>query len=93
MDLQLLRTLVSVADQGSFSAAAALSMNCVQSNITLRIKRLEDHFGQPIFERGRGGARLTAFGHDGSFSPDDRGGDVTGANATEPLLIAMPPEL
>ena len=38
-------------------------MNCVQSNITLRIKRLEDHFGQPIFERGRGGARLTAFGH------------------------------
>ncbi len=37
-------------------------MNCVQSNITARIKRLEEHFGQPLFERGRGGARTTDFG-------------------------------
>ena len=32
------------------------------------------------------GYRLTAFGHDGFFSPSDRGGDVTGENPTEPLL-------
>ncbi|MEO3429757.1 LysR family transcriptional regulator [Pelagibius sp. CAU 1746] len=61
MDVLLLRTMVSVADHGSFSAAA-VAMNCVQSNITTRIRRLESHFGQALFERGRGGARLTAFG-------------------------------
>ncbi len=61
MDVLLLRTMICVADQGSFSAAAEV-MNCVQSNITTRIRRLESHFGQALFERGRGGARLTAFG-------------------------------
>ncbi len=61
MDVLLLRTMVCVADHGSFSAAAEV-MNCVQSNITTRIRRLESHFGQALFERGRGGARLTAFG-------------------------------
>ncbi|MEM9188082.1 MAG: hypothetical protein AAGF12_02810 [Myxococcota bacterium] len=30
--------------------------------------------------------RLTAFGHDGSFSPTDRGADVTGADPTEPPI-------
>ncbi len=29
--------------------------------------------------------RATAFGHDGAFTQDTRGGDVTGANPTEPL--------
>ena len=32
------------------------------------------------------GYRLTAFGHDGLYSPSDRGGDVTGEDPTEPLL-------
>lgn len=31
------------------------------------------------------GYRLTTFGHDGFYSPNDRGGDVTGENPTEPL--------
>lgn len=61
MDFTQLRTLVSVADTGSFSAAAE-ALNCVQSNITGRIKRLEAHLGRPLFERGRGGAKLTPFG-------------------------------
>lgn len=61
MDIQLLKTIVCVADVGSFSNAAD-AMNCVQSNITARIKRLETHYNQIIFERGRGGARLTPFG-------------------------------
>ena len=30
--------------------------------------------------------RLTAFGHDGTFAPEASGGDVTGADPTEPLL-------
>lgn len=61
MDLVLLRSFTAVATAGSFSAAAD-SLGCVQSNVTARIRKLEDHFGQPVFERGRGGARLTRFG-------------------------------
>lgn len=30
--------------------------------------------------------RLTAFGHDGTYAPEASGGDVTGADPTEPLL-------
>ena len=61
MDIQLLRTFVAVADKGSFSAAAA-DLACAQSNVTGRIKRLEGHFGQSLFDRGRAGASLTPFG-------------------------------
>ena len=61
MDILLLRTFTSIVDTGSFSAAA-VELNCVQSNVTARISRLEDRLGQALFERGRGGARLTVFG-------------------------------
>lgn len=61
MDFVLLRTFLAVAETGSFSAAAN-RLNCVQSNVTVRIRRLEEQFGQAAFERGRGGARLTSFG-------------------------------
>lgn len=61
MDLVLLRTFLAVAETGSFSAAAA-ELNCVQSNVTARIRRLEQHLTQPVFERGRGGASLTELG-------------------------------
>ena len=37
------------------------------------------------FSPSRPGYRVTSFGHDGSFSPTDRGADVNGANPTEPL--------
>ncbi len=61
MDYLLLNTFLQVARCGSFSKAAD-AMNCVQSNVTARIKRLELYFDQVLFERGRGGARLTEFG-------------------------------
>ena len=61
MDILLLKTFMTVVAEGSFSAAAE-AMSCVQSNVTARIRRLEDHLGQPVFERGRGGAKLTQFG-------------------------------
>jgi len=61
MDILLLRTFMAIVDTGSFSAAA-LDLHCVQSNVTARVRRLEDHFGEVVFERGRGGARLTDFG-------------------------------
>jgi hypothetical protein len=38
------------------------------------------------FSVTRPGFRLTAFGHDGTFAPEASGGDVTGADPTEPLL-------
>ncbi len=62
MDYVLLDTFLTVSRLSSFSKAAE-AMNCVQSNITSRIKRLENHFGQALLERGRGGARMTGFGH------------------------------
>lgn len=43
----------------------------MQSNITTRIRRLEETLGQSIFERGRGGARLTGFGERLRFHADD----------------------
>lgn len=61
MDTALLRTFLAVDEAGSFSAAAQ-RLHCVQSNVTARIRRLEQHFGQAVFLRGKGGARLTAFG-------------------------------
>jgi len=61
MDLVLLKTLVAVADTGSFSGAADV-LHCVQSNVTSRIRRLEQHFGQKVFERSKAGAHLTEFG-------------------------------
>ena len=39
------------------------------------------------FDAAQPGYRLTAFGHDGFFSPDHRGADVSGADPTEPLML------
>lgn len=61
MDYLLLDTFLTIIREGSFSKAAK-AMNCVQSNITARVKRLEAHFGQVLFERGRNGAQITHFG-------------------------------
>ena len=61
MDLLQLRTFIAVVDTGSFTSAAN-HLNCVQTNITSRIKKLENHLGGKVFERGRGGASLTPFG-------------------------------
>lgn len=61
MDLTQLETFLAVADTGSFSGASE-RLHSVQSNITQRIKKLEDDLGGSLFERGRGGARLTPLG-------------------------------
>jgi DNA-binding transcriptional LysR family regulator len=61
MDLIQLQTFLAVADGGSFSAAST-RLHSVQSNITQRIKKLEEDLGGVLFERGRAGARLTPLG-------------------------------
>ncbi len=58
MELRPLRTLVSIADQGSF-AAAAESLGLTQSAISLQIKGLEESLGRPLFDRSHRPPQLT----------------------------------
>lgn len=52
IDLQLLVTLVAIADTGSF-AAAANRIGRTQSAVSMQVKRLEDLVGKPpLFKRG-----------------------------------------
>lgn len=53
LDMDLLRTLVAIADGGSFSGAAA-QLGRTQSAISLQVKRLEELVGHPLLERTQG---------------------------------------
>lgn len=48
MELRDLQIFQSVADQGSVSSAAK-ELNYVQSNVTTRIKQLENELKTPLF--------------------------------------------
>jgi DNA-binding transcriptional LysR family regulator len=61
MDAADLRVFQSVAVTGSMNKAA-LELNTVQSNVTARIKALEDEVGFALFERTNRGVTLTAAG-------------------------------
>ncbi len=61
MELRPLRTLVSIADQGSF-AAAAESLGLTQSAISLQIKALEETLGRRLFDRSHRPPQLTELG-------------------------------
>lgn len=61
MDMRKLRIFCAVADEGSFTGAAQI-IHTVQSNITQRIKELEDELGQVLFVRQKSGAILTPAG-------------------------------
>jgi DNA-binding transcriptional LysR family regulator len=61
MDTADLKVFQSVAGAGSMNKAA-LELNTVQSNITARIKALEDEMGFALFERSNRGVTLTAAG-------------------------------
>jgi DNA-binding transcriptional LysR family regulator len=61
MDAADLRVFQSVAGTGSMNKAA-LELNTVQSNVTARIKSLEDEVGFALFERTNRGVTLTAAG-------------------------------
>lgn len=56
-----LQTFVTVADLGSITHAAG-RLACVQSNITARVKQLEEHLGERLFVRSRRGVALTEAG-------------------------------
>lgn len=61
MDITVIRTFLEVSATGSF-VSAAQSLFVTQSAVSLRIQRLEDELGQPLFIRSRAGAELTASG-------------------------------
>jgi DNA-binding transcriptional LysR family regulator len=61
LDPNLLRALVAVADQRSFTRAAA-ALNRTQSAVSTQIKRLEDQVGLRLLERSTARVELSAAG-------------------------------
>lgn len=61
MDATDLRVFEAVARLGGMNRAAS-ELNTVQSNVTARVRRLEDQLGEALFERHSRGVRLTAAG-------------------------------
>ncbi|HKK01704.1 MAG TPA: LysR family transcriptional regulator [Desulfuromonadales bacterium] len=62
MDINELRIFRAVAHKGSISRAAE-ELHYVQSNVTARIRQLEDRLGTALFHRKSKGVALTASGH------------------------------
>ncbi|GAC1041103.1 LysR family transcriptional regulator [Rhizobium sp. No.120] len=60
-DIALIRTFVTVADQGSMTISANM-LHMTQGAISQQIKRLEDMLGCALFERDRRGLRMTEAG-------------------------------
>ncbi|MEU9111020.1 LysR family transcriptional regulator [Streptomyces sp. NPDC048483] len=61
MDTRLLRTFVTLARTGSFTAAAR-SLHLAQSTVTVQIRTLEKELGTPLFDRMPSGTVLTRAG-------------------------------
>ncbi|MFC6742201.1 LysR substrate-binding domain-containing protein [Methylobacterium tardum] len=60
-DLDLLRTFVAIADNGSFTRAAS-RLSLTQSTVSLQIKRLEDGLTRRLFDRDGRELKLTPEG-------------------------------
>ncbi|MDA8585409.1 LysR substrate-binding domain-containing protein [Rhodobacteraceae bacterium] len=63
LDLDLLKTLIAIAETGSFSAAASV-VHRTPSAISMQVKKMEDILGRAIFTRDSRSVALTA---DGAF--------------------------
>ena len=61
MDFNELRIFKAVAEEGSVSRAAE-RLNCVQSNVTARIRHLEESLNVTLFHRKSRGVALTSAG-------------------------------
>ena len=62
IDLEALRIFRTVVDEGGV-VRAANKLNRVQSNVTTRIRQLEEHLGTRLFRREGRSIRLSAEGH------------------------------
>lgn len=63
MDIALIKTFLEVAATGSFVAASD-RLFVTQSAVSLRIQRLEDSLGRPLFTRSKAGAEMTPAGQE-----------------------------
>jgi DNA-binding transcriptional LysR family regulator len=63
MDISLVRTFLEVAATGSFVNASE-RLFVTQSAVSLRVQRLEDALGKPLFTRSKAGAELTSAGRE-----------------------------
>src|SRR5215213_10088769 len=61
MELRHLETLLAIAEEGSFTAAAD-ALATVQSNVSDQVRQLETELGVPLLVRSRRGAQPTEFG-------------------------------
>ncbi len=61
MELRHLETLLAIAEEGSFTAAAD-ALATVQSNVSDQVRQLEAELGVKLLERSRRGAVPTEFG-------------------------------
>jgi len=61
MDFNELRFFMAVAEEGSVSRTAT-RFNCVQSNVTVRLRQLEERLNVTFFHRKSRGVALTAAG-------------------------------
>lgn len=61
MELRHLETLLAIAEEGSFTAAAD-ALATVQSNVSDQVRQLEHELGVPLLVRSRRGASPTEFG-------------------------------
>jgi DNA-binding transcriptional LysR family regulator len=61
LDIALIRSFVTVAETGGMTAAAN-ALHLTQGAVSQQIKRLEDGFACPLFERDRRGLKLTGAG-------------------------------
>jgi DNA-binding transcriptional LysR family regulator len=55
LDIDLLRTFVAIAEEGSFTRAAE-RVGRTQSAVSLQMQRLEQVLGQTLLDRGKGGS-------------------------------------
>lgn len=63
LDIDLLRTLVAIADAGSFTAAAE-RVGRTQSAVSMQMRRLEEQLERPLFDRDGRSVTFTATGQD-----------------------------
>lgn len=61
LELDLLRTLVAIAETGNFSLAAEI-VHRTPSAVSMQVKRMEELLGRPVFLRDSRSVRLTADG-------------------------------
>lgn len=61
LDIDLLRTMIAIADTGSYGSAA-LTVHRSQSTISMQMKRLEETVQQPLFEKQGRRSMLTPHG-------------------------------